>query len=277
MNDQGLEAIRLVGEYNRRTRELRDDFYCLSKPANLLMHQQTARSCIDALKRAALFPLAERRIADIGCGAGTWLMEFIQWGALPENLRGIDLMPDRLEMARKRLPAADLHLGNAAELPWEDESCDIVTQFVVFTSIREVTLKRAIAKEMLRVLKPGGVVLWFDFRVDNPRNSAVEGIRKKEVLSLFPGCEVEVRPAVLAPPLCRSIAGRAWLLAEGLRTIPFLCTHYTGLILKPKAAARNRTTNAGPPVWKPRSGNSDRSALETARGISSRQGENDAR
>lgn len=230
------DAIRIVDEYKRRARELPQDFYCLSKPANLLMHQQTVRSCITALNRAALFPLRDRRMVDIGCGTGSWLTEFVQWGALPENLGGIDLIPERLELARKRLPAADLHLGNASELPWEDESCDIVTQFVVFTSIRDVALRRAIAKEMLRILKPGGSVLWFDFRVDNPRNSAVRGVRKQEVISLFPGCQVELNPALLAPPLCRSIAGGAWPLGEMLHTLPFLCTHYAGLIRKPPAA-----------------------------------------
>ena len=196
------------------------------------MHQQTVRSCIAALQRGSMFPLSGCRVADIGCGVGTWLLEFVQWGADPAELAGIDLMPARLERARRRLPAADLRAGNASELPWAAESFDIVSQFTVFTSILDPALKRAVAAEMVRILKPGGAILWFDFRFDNPRNPDVKALRKEEIGSLFPGCKMELKPALLAPPLSRLIAAPSWLLAEALHSLPFLCTHYAGLIRK---------------------------------------------
>ena len=72
-----------------------------------MMHQDTASGCIKMLDRASLFPLRGHRIADIGCGAGTWLLEFMQWGADPAALCGIDLSADRIAAARQRIPHAD--------------------------------------------------------------------------------------------------------------------------------------------------------------------------
>jgi ubiquinone/menaquinone biosynthesis C-methylase UbiE len=232
MSYSGSEIARISAEYERRARELPDDFYALSRPANLLMHEQTLRGCIRLLHRASLFPLGRRRILDIGCGCGNWLLEFVQWGAEPTDLCGIDLSPDRIDCARSRLPQADICAGSASKLPWPDEFFDLVSQFTVFTSILDPALKRAVAAEMLRVLKPGGSVLWFDFRFNNPRNPNVRGVRTAEIRSLFPGCEIELSPALLAPPLGRLVAGWSWTLAELLHGIPCLRTHYAGLIRK---------------------------------------------
>src|SRR6266581_3098300 len=203
MSYNGSDIIRISAEYQRRAREIPEDFYSLGKPSNLLMHEQTLRSCIRLLQRGSMFPLNGRKIADIGCGVGTWLLEFVQWGADPADLGGIDLIPERLACARRRIPGADLHLGSASELPWPDESFDLVSQFLVFTTILDPALKRAVALEMLRVLKPGGRILWFDFRVNNPWNPEVMGLRAAEIRSLFPGCAIQLTPALLAPPLSR--------------------------------------------------------------------------
>ncbi len=142
-------------------------------------------------------------------------------------------MPERIRNARIRIPQADLQTGTASELPWQDESFDLVSQFTVFTSILDVALRRAVAAEMLRVLKPGGAALWFDFRLSNPRNSQVRGVRAAEIRSLFPGCRITISPVLLAPPLARAVASWSWPLAEALQGLPFLCTHYVGLIHKP--------------------------------------------
>ena len=170
-------------------------------------------ACISMLRRASLFPLDGRRIADVGCGDGTWLLEFVQWGADPTALCGIDLSAGRIERARHRLPHADIRVGEASQLPWPDESFDVVSQFTVFTSILDPELKRAVASEMLRVLKPGGVILWFDFRVNNPSNAQVRGVSAREIRLLFEGCEVQLAPVLLAPPLGR--ADRGMVVAPG--------------------------------------------------------------
>ena len=227
------DTARIRIEYQHREREIQPDFYSWAKPANLLMHQQTVRSCLRLLQQAGMFPLTGRRVADIGSGGGTWLLEFMQWGASPADVAGLDLTPARIECTRACLPQADLRVGNAAALPWPDESFDLVSQFTLFMNTFDRGLAARMANEMLRVLKPGGAILWFDARVGNPRNRQIRAIRVGEIRSLFPGCTVDLRPALLAPPLSRLLAGWAWPLAEALQALPLLCTHYAGLIRKP--------------------------------------------
>ncbi len=224
------ETARISAEYRRREQEIPADSYIWSQPANLLLHQQTVRGCIAALDRAGLFPLRRKAVADIGCGDGAWLLEFAQWGASPEDLAGVDLHEGRVERAKRRLPHADLRAGDASKLPWPDGSFDLVSQFTVFTSILDPEMEMAIAQEMLRVIKPEGAILWFDFRYNNPWNKNVRGIGAERINALFPGCEVDLQPVLLAPPLARSIAGWSWPLAELLYSIPLLRTHYAGLI-----------------------------------------------
>jgi len=232
MSYTGADTARIAAEYQRRAREIPAGQYSMARPAILLMHQQTIRACIRLLARARMFPMEGLRIADIGCGYGGWLLEFVQWRADASHLAGIDLMPERADFARHRLPGADIRCGNAARLPWADQSFDVVTQFLVFANMFDPALKRAVAGEMLRVLKPGGCVLWFDLRVDNPKNKEVRGVRAAEIRALFPNCKIELESALLAPPLSRMFAARAWPLAEALHAIPFLRTHYAGLIRK---------------------------------------------
>jgi hypothetical protein len=86
---------------------------------------------------------------------------------------------------------------------------------------------------MLRVLKPGGAVLWYDFHFDNPRNADVKAVTPREVRALFPGCRVTLKRAGLAPPVARRLAPLSWMACHVLEKVPFLCTHHLGLIERP--------------------------------------------
>src|SRR5207245_4975939 len=101
-----------------------------------------------------------------------------------------------------------------------------------FTSILDSRMKRTIASEMVRVLKPHGLILWYDYHVNNPRNPDVRGVKKQEIHQLFPGCRIALERITLAPPLVRLLAPYSWLACCLLEGIPFLCTHYLGVIQK---------------------------------------------
>jgi hypothetical protein len=108
----------------------------------------------------------------------------------------------------------------------------LVFQCTVFTSILDPKMKREIAGEMLRVLRPDGFILWYDFHVNNPRNAEVLGIKEAEIHRLFPNCKFHLRRITLAPPLGRIVAPISPFLYYMLSGLSFLCTHYLGLFEK---------------------------------------------
>jgi SAM-dependent methyltransferase len=224
------EITRIRAEYDRRSREIPRDFYSWGRLPNYFFNAQLVRDCIIELKRERMFPLESLSVADIGCGPGTWLLEFAQWGAT--DIHGIELDDARLQKAKERLPSADLRSGDARHLPWADHSFDLVSHFTLFSSILNDSVKQQIAAEMMRVLRPSGAILWFDFRVNNPRNSGVRGVRAREIASLFPDCSIRLKSVTLAPPLARVVVPRSWIAACMLEKIPFLRTHYLGVIRK---------------------------------------------
>jgi SAM-dependent methyltransferase len=229
--DAGASEIqRIRAEYERRKREVPRDFYSWGRSPNCFHHTQLVRAAIAELTRENMFPLENRRVADIGCGTGRWLLEFAQWDA--NDLHGIDLDEFQIQRAKQRFPLADLHAGDARRLPWEDNSFDLVSQFTLFTSILSETVKKQIAQEMVRVLKPCGVIVWFDFRFDNPRNRSVRGIGSDEIHSLFPDCAIRLRRVTLAPPLARLVVPISWIAASLLEKVPLLRTHNLGIIRK---------------------------------------------
>lgn len=218
------EADRILEELRRREREVPADLYSLDRPANRFLRRGQERALRKALEEIG--PLSGKRILEVGCGSGNWL-EMLEGAA---SLSGIELEPERAARAAARFPGADIRSGDASRLPWESGSFDVVLQSTVFSSILDSGMRRAVASEMLRVLAPGGAILWYDFFVDNPSNAHVRGVRRREIEALFPGRRVALRRATLAPPLARRIVPVSWNLAALLESLRVLDTHYFGVI-----------------------------------------------
>lgn len=105
------------------------------------------------------------RVLDVGCGGGHWLRYWVECGADPGDLVGIDISDLRFDEARKRNPGIRLLKTDGMTLPFEDASFDLVTQFTCFTNVPTEALRRQVAVEVSRVLRPGGYLLWWDLFV----------------------------------------------------------------------------------------------------------------
>jgi ubiquinone/menaquinone biosynthesis C-methylase UbiE len=209
------------------------DLYSLFNPGHLFLMQTRERQVLDLLRANGRSRLGETRILEIGCGSGYWIRDFIKWGASPEYITGIDILPDRISLGRKLSPElVTYRCASVAKLDFPDHSFDLVLQSTVFTSILDADLKRKIAAEMIRVLKPEGLIIWYDFLFNNPRNRDVLGIKKQEIYSLFPDCEIKLKKITLFPHLTRALAPYSFLLCSLLDKISILCTHYLGIIKK---------------------------------------------
>lgn len=227
------EESRILEAYARRQSIVPSNRYSAFNRGNLLQAQEVERCLIDLLRRHGRTSLEGQKILEIGCGSGHWLRKFIEWGASPENVFGVDLIKDRLMAARHRLPPdVTLECGNAAQLKFADASFDMVCQFTVFTSVLDPGVRARIAGEMMRVLKNKGIILWYDFRVNNPWNSDVRKVTKGEIDQLFAGWRLHLRRITLVPQLARALGRMPSLVYWAASGARVLCTHFIGVIEK---------------------------------------------
>ena len=228
------ERERIQLEYHRRAREISPDFYAPWQPATRFMLESRNRTAAAMLHSLNVFPQSTDKCIEIGFGQVGWLSELIGWGVSESNLHGIELDPTRAQRAHQLLPTADLRVGDAVKLPWESETFQLAIVSTLFTSILDNRVRRLIADEIVRVLVPGGALLWYDFAYNNPRNPNVRGIKTAEIKALFPELRGKVSKVTLAPPLVRLIAPRWWSLATLLEGIPALRTHLLAVLVKDK-------------------------------------------
>jgi len=99
-------------------------------------------------------PLHGRRVLDVGCGDGTYVIEAASRGAV---VTGVDSSQRMLDAARQRARDAGvecrLELADATSLPFSDASFDVV--FIV-TALCFVEDADKAFREAARVLVPGG-------------------------------------------------------------------------------------------------------------------------
>ena len=243
------EIDRLIKEYNKRAEDEReikqwstlDDaqyFTLISREKEIIVTLKT-----NGVNNASISTL---KFLDVGCGRGEWLQRLVFFGADPKNFYGLDLVPDRIKTAKDNCsPKMHLSAGNAECLPFPDDYFDFVFQFTVFTSILDDKIKSNIAKEMLRVLKPGGRIIWYDFPTGFRRifpflnyfirckesNYHVAPIDKAEIKKLFVGCRIKTKRVALHGKIVKLICSN-WLLAMILEKFKLLTTRYLCVIKK---------------------------------------------
>lgn len=186
------------------------------------------------LSGRAWHDLSTRCALEIGCGEGNVLADLLTIGFTPERLVGIDLLPETLEKARRKLPAGVRLMGGDASVSRVDPmSQDLVLQFTVFSSILDCAFQEDLAETMWRYLKPSGAILWYDAVVSNPRNPDMRGVPVHRIKQLFPKAKIDARRVTLAPPLARAACRLHPSLYPLLNRIAALRSHVMAWIEKP--------------------------------------------
>ncbi len=91
-------------------------------------------------------------LLDVGCGPGLLLQVLVEREGL--SVAGIDISPEMIRVAKDRLGIrADLRIGDAESLPWEDDHFD---HAVCTDSFHHYPNPERAVAEMRRVLKRGG-------------------------------------------------------------------------------------------------------------------------
>jgi arsenite methyltransferase len=107
---------------------------------------------------------AGQAVLDLGCGAGLDSILAARRVGLSGTVVGIDMTTEMLDKAKRNAVAAGVgntgfHLGEADDLPIEDEAVDVVVSNGVFNLCLE---KPKVLSELRRVLRPGGYLQMAD-------------------------------------------------------------------------------------------------------------------
>ncbi|HET7737529.1 MAG TPA: class I SAM-dependent methyltransferase, partial [Tepidiformaceae bacterium] len=89
-------------------------------------------------------------LLDVGCGAGRFCRIAADRGA---RCAGIDATAAFVDIAAERVPDGDFRVGEMEELPWPDDSFDVVTGFNSFFIAANMS---SALREARRVMRPGG-------------------------------------------------------------------------------------------------------------------------
>jgi len=160
-------------------------------------------------------------VLDVGCNTGYGTVGFVP---VARRVVGIDVSPAAIEAARRRSSAGrpEFLVTTGVELPFPDESFDLVTSFQV---VEHLVDPLAFLAELRRVLRPGGVVVLATpnaaIRLDpgmTPWNRFhVREYRAAELAELLAAAFGDVRvrglfavPTLYEAELARAAAALAW-------------------------------------------------------------------
>jgi ubiquinone/menaquinone biosynthesis C-methylase UbiE len=168
----GHDEAKAKGEgkprYYRQNFHYQTDGYLSDRSARLYEFQVEAlfAGTADAMRRQAFVPLAREfkgspTVLDIGAGTGRFL-SFLKSARPAWNAIALDLSAPYLARARKALPMDVEFVEAAAEkVPLPDASVDAAVSIYLFHELPP-RVRAAAAKEIARVLKPGGLFVLAD-------------------------------------------------------------------------------------------------------------------
>ncbi len=129
-------------------------------------------------------------------------------------------------------------IGDATRMNYADSTFDLVMESTMFLQIVDEELRRRIASEMARVVRPGGYVLLADWRYSDPRAPGeYKGLTQRRVRKMFPAMRrIGLIPGALVPPLGRVLSKYASPLYFMTAIIRPLVGQFTTVLQKPRGS-----------------------------------------
>jgi ubiquinone/menaquinone biosynthesis C-methylase UbiE len=155
--------------------------------------------------RRRVLELAEVRdgdaVLEVACGTGVQLVALAKRNPSGRTV-GLELSDGMLAQARKRLSVAglaavELVRGNALELPFEDESFDLVVNSYMLDLLSREDIPRALA-EFRRVMRPGGSLVLSNMTKGERRRDRMWDFLYSHGVNLTANCRGVLAVPVLA-------------------------------------------------------------------------------
>jgi ubiquinone/menaquinone biosynthesis C-methylase UbiE len=176
-------------------------------------------------------PTPAATLLEIGCGDGAIVSTLVAEGFAVKGV-GLDILPEAVEQGRRKHPSLEFSTGNATELPYEAGAFDVVLASTLLSSV-PAGIRGAVLSEVDRVLRPGGLFVWYDLRRPNPFNRDVKPFLPREVKTGLDGYDVHVRVVTVVPQLARRLGPMTGAAYPLLARLAILCTHNCGWARKP--------------------------------------------
>lgn len=129
--------------------------------------------------------ISKSKVLDIGCGYG---QNAIMLATNHFDVTGIDIMPEAINRAKllANLYGLDINFveGDVLELPFEDETFDIVNDTFVFHNIKPEN-RDLFAKNIYNVLKNNGLYIMVEFSDRMSSGSGPIRLTSKDIIHTF--------------------------------------------------------------------------------------------
>jgi SAM-dependent methyltransferase len=106
--------------------------------------------------RHKLSPNQSMSLLDVGCGRGAVLRNLTDKF---DKVVGVDISSCNLDRLQQDLGPVEVHQASAHDLPFPDDSYDRVLLYGVLHYMPNWELASSVVRELIRVCKPGGIVL----------------------------------------------------------------------------------------------------------------------
>jgi SAM-dependent methyltransferase len=148
-----------------------------------------------------------QRVLDVGCGTGVFLRLAAERGAVPF---GLDASKALLEIARERVPQAELVAGEMEQLPYDDDTFDLVAGFNSFFFAADLVAALREAGRVTKTRAPVVIQVW-----GPPERCDLDAMKKvARRYALPPPPDAPPPPKLWQPGVLESLASEAGLTPE---------------------------------------------------------------
>jgi SAM-dependent methyltransferase len=200
-----LSTRRWYESVYARSGTLRNDL--LQNPEVTFQVLANEAAFIAAIRATGIDP-SKAVALDVGCGSGNSMLTLLRLGFSSKRLHGLDILPERLWHGKEVLPCVNFAMSDATAMCYDESTFDIVMESGMFATIDDDQLAGRIADEMLRVCKPGAVLLLGDWRFVRP-GLGYRALNRDRVRRLFKRRPVGRWNGALVPPIGRALSARA--------------------------------------------------------------------